>query len=60
MYNEDYAMPPCPNVVAYPRLHLRGIYKFQMRKTVSQPTHRLFMAPAPILNEAVKAKQILT
>jgi pyruvate dehydrogenase E1 component len=61
MYNEDYAMPAVEDVEAIREGILRGIYKFKAGelapgKTAAQV--QLF-GSGPILNEAVRAQQIL-
>ena len=57
MYNEDYAMPAMPEGDGVREGILRGIYKYKAaEKGASQV--QLF-GSGPILNEAVKAQQIL-
>jgi pyruvate dehydrogenase E1 component len=57
MYNEDYAMPAMPEGEGVREGILRGIYKYKAaEKGVAQV--QLF-GSGPILNEAVKAQQIL-
>jgi pyruvate dehydrogenase E1 component len=57
MYNEDYAMPPIPEGDNVREGILRGIYKFKSAEN-GPATLQLF-GSGPILNEAVKAQQIL-
>jgi pyruvate dehydrogenase E1 component len=57
MYNEDYAMPPLPEGDGVREGILRGIYKFKSAEN-GPATLQLF-GSGPILNEAVKAQQIL-
>jgi len=57
MYNEDYAMPPMPEGEGVREGILRGIYKFKSAEK-GPATVQLF-GSGPILNEAVKAQQIL-
>jgi pyruvate dehydrogenase E1 component len=56
MYNEDYAMPAIPEGEGIREGILRGIYKFKAAEKTSQI--QLF-GSGPILNEAVRAQQIL-
>jgi pyruvate dehydrogenase E1 component len=57
MYNEDYVNPPMPEGENIREGILRGIYKFKAAENGSA-TLQLF-GSGPILNEAVKAQQIL-
>ncbi|AEU36222.1 pyruvate dehydrogenase (acetyl-transferring), homodimeric type [Granulicella mallensis] len=56
MYNEDYAMPAMPEGEGVREGILRGIYKFKAAEKTAQV--QLF-GSGPILNEAVRAQQIL-
>jgi pyruvate dehydrogenase E1 component len=56
MYNEDYAMPAMPEGEGIREGILRGIYKFKAAEKTAQV--QLF-GSGPILNEAVRAQQIL-
>ncbi len=56
MYNEDYAMPAIENLDAIREGILRGIYKF---KAAEKPAQVQLFGSGPILNEALKAQQIL-
>jgi pyruvate dehydrogenase E1 component len=56
MYNEDYAMPAVENIESIREGILRGIYKFKAAEKAAQV--QLF-GSGPILNEAVRAQQIL-
>ncbi len=56
MYNEDYPNPAIPEGDAVREGILRGIYKF---KAASKPAQVQLFGSGPILNEAVKAQQIL-
>jgi pyruvate dehydrogenase E1 component len=61
MYNEDYAMPAVEDIEAIREGILRGIYKFKAGELASGKTAaqvQLF-GSGPILNEAVRAQQIL-
>jgi pyruvate dehydrogenase E1 component len=61
MYNEDYAMPAMPEDEGVREGILRGIYKFKAAELGSGKTAaqvQLF-GSGPILNEAVRAQQIL-
>jgi len=55
LYNENYAMPPMPEGVA--EGILKGIYKFKSAEN-GKAALQLF-GSGPILNEAVRAQQIL-
>src|SRR3984957_18903749 len=57
MYNEDYAMPPMPEGEGVREGILRGIYKF--KSAANGPATLQLFGSGPILNEAVKAQQIL-
>jgi pyruvate dehydrogenase E1 component len=56
MYNEDYQMPALPEGEGVREGILRGIYKF---KASEKPSQVQLFGSGPILNEAVKAQQIL-
>jgi len=56
MYNEDYLNPAMPEGDAVHEGILRGIYKF---KSSSKPAQIQLFGSGPILNEAVRAQQIL-
>jgi pyruvate dehydrogenase E1 component len=56
MYNEDYAMPAMPEGSA--EGILRGLYKFKAAGGKGKAVAQLF-GSGPILNEAVKAQEIL-
>ncbi|QMV19570.1 pyruvate dehydrogenase (acetyl-transferring), homodimeric type [Granulicella sp. 5B5] len=56
MYNEDYAMPAVENIDAIREGILRGIYKF---KASDKPAQVQLFGSGPILNEALRAQQIL-
>jgi pyruvate dehydrogenase E1 component len=56
LYNENYAMPAMPAGLD-PEGVLRGIYKFQAPAKGKAKVH--LFGSGPILNEAVKAQQIL-
>jgi pyruvate dehydrogenase E1 component len=57
MYNEDYAMPAMPEGEAVREGILRGIYKFKASE--SGPAKAQLFGSGPILNEALKAQEIL-
>jgi len=57
MYNEDYVMPAMPEGDGIREGILRGIYKYKSAEN-GPATLQLF-GSGPILNEAVKAQQIL-
>jgi pyruvate dehydrogenase E1 component len=57
MYNEDYAMPAIPEGEGVREGILRGIYKFKAAEKGAAQV-QLF-GSGPILNEAVRAQQIL-
>jgi len=57
MYNEDYAMPAMPEGEGIREGILRGIYKFKAAE--SGPAKAQLFGSGPILNEAVRAQQIL-
>jgi pyruvate dehydrogenase E1 component len=56
MYNEDYLNPAMPEGEGVREGILRGIYKF---KTAEKPAQTQLFGSGPILNEVVKAQQIL-
>jgi pyruvate dehydrogenase E1 component len=56
LYNENYAMPPMPEGVA--EGILKGIYKFKSAGNGKAMLH--LFGSGPILNEAVRAHEILT
>jgi pyruvate dehydrogenase E1 component len=56
MYNEDYAMPAMPEGEGIREGILRGIYKF---KAADKPAQAQLFGSGPMLNEAVRAQQIL-
>jgi pyruvate dehydrogenase E1 component len=61
MYNEDYAMPAAENIEAIREGILRGLYKFKAAELDGKKADaqvQLF-GSGPILNEAVRAQQIL-
>jgi pyruvate dehydrogenase E1 component len=61
MYNEDYPQPAVENIEAIREGILRGIYKFKAASSTQakgEAKIQLFGA-GPILNEAVRAQQIL-
>jgi pyruvate dehydrogenase E1 component len=58
MYNEDYAMPAMPEGEAVREGILRGIYKFKASE--SGPAKAQLFGSGPILNEALKAQEILS
>ncbi len=57
MYNEDYPMPAMPEGESVREGILRGIYRFQAAPKGAAKAHLL--GSGPILNEAVRAQQIL-
>jgi pyruvate dehydrogenase E1 component len=57
MYNEDYAMPAMPEGEHVREGILRGIYRFRAAET--GPALAQLFGSGPILNEAVRAQQIL-
>ena len=57
MYNEDYAMPAAENIEAVREGILRGIYKLRASDKGEAKVH--LFGSGPILNEAVRAQQIL-
>jgi pyruvate dehydrogenase E1 component len=64
MYNEDYAMPPAENIDAIREGILRGLYKFKAAEapaggSSSQPARAQLFGSGPILNEVLRAQQIL-
>ena len=56
MYNEDYAMPAMPEGEGVREGILRGIYKFS---AAAKPAQAQLFGSGPILNEAVRAQQML-
>jgi pyruvate dehydrogenase E1 component len=56
MYNEDYPNPAMPEADGIREGILRGIYKY---KPASKPAQAQIFGSGPILNEAVRAQQIL-
>jgi len=56
MYNEDYLNPAMPEGEGIHEGILRGIYKF---KSSAKPSQIQLFGSGPILNEAVRAQQIL-
>jgi pyruvate dehydrogenase E1 component len=57
MYNEDYAMPSIPEGDGIREGILRGIYKFKAAE--NGPAKAQLFGSGPILNEALRAQQIL-
>jgi pyruvate dehydrogenase E1 component len=57
MYNEDYAMPSIPEGEGIREGILRGIYKFKAAE--NGPAKAQLFGSGPILNEALRAQQIL-
>jgi pyruvate dehydrogenase E1 component len=57
MYNEDYAMPAIPDGENVREGILRGIYKFKAADNA--PAKAQLFGSGPILNEALRAQQIL-
>jgi pyruvate dehydrogenase E1 component len=57
MYNEDYAMPSMPEGEGVREGILRGIYRFKAAET--GPAKAQLFGSGPILNEALRAQQIL-
>jgi pyruvate dehydrogenase E1 component len=57
MYNEDYVNPAMPEGEGVREGILRGIYKFKAAET--GPAKAQIFGSGPILNEALKAQQIL-
>jgi pyruvate dehydrogenase E1 component len=57
MYNEDYAMPSIPEGEGVREGILRGIYKFKAAE--NGPAKAQLFGSGPILNEALRAQQIL-
>jgi pyruvate dehydrogenase E1 component len=56
MYNEDYVNPAMPEGEGVHEGILRGIYKF---KAAEKPAQAQLFGSGPILNEALRAQQIL-
>ena len=56
MYNEDYLMPAMPEGEGVREGILRGIYKF---KAAEKPAQVQLFGSGPILNEVLRAQQIL-
>src|SRR3978361_2035925 len=56
MYNEDYVQPAMPEGDSVREGILRGIYKF---KASEKPAQMQLFGSGPILNEVVRAQQIL-
>jgi len=56
MYNEDYVMPAMPEGEGVREGILRGIYKF---KASEKPAQMQLFGSGPILNEVLKAQQVL-
>ena len=58
MYNEDYPMPAVPEGEGVREGILRGIYKFKSAE--NGPAKAQLFGSGPILNEALRAQQILS
>jgi pyruvate dehydrogenase E1 component len=57
MYNEDYPMPPMPEAEGVREGILRGIYK--LKAAENEPAKAQLFGSGPILNEVLRAQQIL-